>query len=113
MPALKQVMIPVNNMGAAVRFYHEALELPLKFADGERYAALDGGAVTIALVSNNENITNGAVAMAIAVPEIESAVQRAKDAGARVLQEIATGPHEKRAVLADVCGNPFVLFSKL
>jgi predicted enzyme related to lactoylglutathione lyase len=113
MRTIKQVMIPVSNMDEAVSFYQAALELPLKFRDGDRYAALDGGAVTIALVSKDESITGAAVALAIAVSDIETSVQLAKGAGATVVHNIARGPHEQRAVLADVAGNPFVLYSKL
>jgi len=37
-PRIGNVLYPVDDLDAAVAFYRDALGLPLKFTDGDRYA---------------------------------------------------------------------------
>ena len=100
-------------MDAAVGFYGEVLGLPVKFQDGSRYAALDGGGVSIGILGPDEDVTDGRVAASFRVPDIAAAVEKAVAAGATVLRAPERGPHEIRAVVADPCGNPIVFAAKL
>jgi predicted enzyme related to lactoylglutathione lyase len=106
------VIYPATDVAAAVSFYGTALGLATKFVDGDRYAALDGGGVTLAITGGGEDVTGGRVAASFRVPDVAAAVRAAEAAGATVLAPPAEGPHEVRAVLADPWGNPLVLYAR-
>jgi catechol 2,3-dioxygenase-like lactoylglutathione lyase family enzyme len=110
-PRIGNVLYAVDDLDAAVRFYRDGLGLPLKFQDGERFAGLDGGGVTLALVGAAENVTEGAPAAAIEVADVARAVERAVAAGASLLRGPEEGPHEIRAVVRDPAGNILVLYT--
>jgi predicted enzyme related to lactoylglutathione lyase len=109
---LAMLLQPVEDMAAALHFYGDALGLPLMFRDGERFAALDAGGLTLALVAGAERIVD-VPALAWRVDDIDAALARLVAAGAQVLSPPARGPHERRAVLRDVAGHPLVLSAKL
>jgi catechol 2,3-dioxygenase-like lactoylglutathione lyase family enzyme len=110
-PRIGNVLYPVDDLDAAVAFYRDALGLPLKFTDGDRYAGLDGGGTTLALVGGGEDVTAGAPAAAIRVGDVAAAVERATAAGATLLRGPERGPHEIRAALRDPAGNVLVLYT--
>lgn len=111
MTEIGNVLYPVPDVTKAVEFYRDALGLPLKFADGERYAALDGGRATLALAGPEEDVTNGRPAASFKVADAVAAVGELTKAGATVVSPPAEGPHEIRAVLTDPWGNAFVVYS--
>ena len=107
------VLYPAADVGAAVDFYGGVLGLPTKFRDGDRYAALDAGGVTLAIAGSDEDVVDGKVAASFRV----AGCRRRR--GCRVRPPAAAcfgmpnaGPHEIRAVVADPWGNPFVLYAK-
>ena len=106
------VMHPVQNLDTALRFYGDTIGLPTRFRDGDRFAALDAGGVTLALVARDERILD-TPALAWQVDDIDTAMARLVAAGARVVQPPQKGPHEWRAVLRDVDGHPLVLAARL
>lgn len=112
MSTLGNVLYPTADLQAALAFYGDALGLPVKFADGDRYAALDGGGATFALAGAAEDVTGGRPAASFRVPDVAAAVQRLVGAGATVVRPPEEGPHEIRAVLDDPWGNPLVLYAK-
>ncbi|MDF0600984.1 VOC family protein [Psychromarinibacter sp. C21-152] len=112
MNAVKQILVPVSDMDAAVDFYTTRFGFPLKFRDGDRYAALDGGSVTIALTSGEESLAGASVTFSVVTADVGSLVAAARGAGVTVASDIAQGPHETRAVLRDRDGNPVVVYSK-
>ncbi|MFI6326075.1 VOC family protein [Nonomuraea sp. NPDC050556] len=105
---LGNVLIPVADLDEAIAFYG----LPVKFRDGSRFAALDGGGVTVALAGPSEHVTDG-VAASYKVDDVSLAVEELTERGAVVVREPEAGPHEMRAVLRDPSGNVFVLYSSL
>ena len=111
-PTVGNVLYPAADIDAAVAFYGDALGLSVKFQDGHRYAALDGGGVTFALASSEEDVAGGRVAASLRVGDVAAALENAVSAGATVLREPEEGPHEIRAVVADPWGNPLVLYAK-
>lgn len=111
-PTVGNVLYPAPDIDAAVAFYGSALGLPVKYQDGDRYAALDGGGVTLALAAPAENVAGGRVAASFRVHDVAVAVRQAVAGGATVLREPEEGPHEIRAVVADPWGNPVVLYAK-
>jgi predicted enzyme related to lactoylglutathione lyase len=102
------VLIPVADLDEAIAFYG----LPVKFRDGDRFAALNGGGVTIALAGPAEHVTASA-APSFKVDSVRTAVLDLVSRGAEVVREPEDGPHETRAVLRDPSGNVFVLYSPL
>ncbi|WP_041679584.1 VOC family protein [Cupriavidus necator] len=111
----KLLLYPVGNLDTALPFFTEALGLPVKFRDGDRYCALDAGALTLALVAGEERLVEQP-ALAFKVDEgedIATAVARLVKAGAAVTQPPAQGPHEARAVLHTPEGFALVLSAKL
>lgn len=104
------VLHPVNDVPAAITFYRQAFGLDLAFADGERYAALDAGGVTLALVAPEEDITEGAPAASFKVPEVAAALTAITEAGGSVLRPAEQGQHEVHAVARDPWGNQIVVY---
>lgn len=102
----------MSDVPAAVTFYSHALGLPTRFVDGERYAALDAGAATLALAAPEEDVV-GAAAAALKVGDVDAAVQRVLDAGGAVARDAQDGPHERRAVVVDPWGNRVVVYASL
>lgn len=103
---LGNVLVPVDDLDQAIAFYG----LPVKFRDGDRFAALDAGGTTIALAGPAEHVTT-AVAPSYRVEDVRQAVREFAERGAVVVREPESGPHETRAVLRDPSGNVFVLYS--
>jgi len=111
MSEIGNVLYPVPDVGKAVAFYASALGLGVKFQDGERYAALDGGRATLALAGPDEDVTVGKPAASFKVADVARAVAALQQAGAALVRGPAEGPHETRAVLTDPWGNPIVVYS--
>jgi predicted enzyme related to lactoylglutathione lyase len=105
---LGNVLIPVADLDRAIAFYG----LPVRFRDGDRFAALDAGGVTLALAGPAEHVTAG-VAPSFRVDSVAAAVRDLLARGGEVVREAADGPHETRAVLRDPSGNVFVVYSPL
>ena len=103
-------ILPAKDLDAAERFYREGLGLEAKFRDGDRFAALELGGVTVALAAGEEDRA-GVAALSFKVDDVNSAVAQLCDAGASVMRDVEEGPHEYRAVLRDPAGNPFIVYS--
>ena len=108
---LRQVLHPVSNVAAAVDFYAAAFGFGTKFVDGDRYAALDTGAATLALAGPEEDLTGGDPAAAIKVGNVEEALRSVVTAGGTVVRQPELGPHEVRAVVRDLWGNLVVVYA--
>jgi predicted enzyme related to lactoylglutathione lyase len=107
---LGHVVLPVADIGRAVDFCEQALGLPLRFRDGDRYAALDGDSATLALAAAPEQVVAGAVSVGLKVEDLDAAAERARNGGATILGEIVETPHDRRLALADPDGNILVLY---
>ena len=66
------VLYPVDDVDSAVKFYDSVLALPAKFQDGTRFAALDGGKVTVAIAGPEEDVTGDGDGDLAAVQRSES-----------------------------------------
>jgi predicted enzyme related to lactoylglutathione lyase len=108
---LRQVLHPVGDVEAAVDFYAAAFGFGSKFIDGDRYAALDAGATTLALAGPAEDVTDGDSAAGVKVADVEAAVLAVLAAGGTVVRQPEVGPHEVRAVIRDPWGNPVVVYA--
>jgi len=95
------LLYPVEDIDQALPFFTEGLGLAVKFRDGNRYCALDAGALTLALVAGEERLVREpALAFRVnAGEDIGGALERLVRAGATVTRELEEGPHERRAVV--------------
>lgn len=109
-PQLRQVQHPVSDVGSAVAFYSAAFGFAEKFTDGDRYAALDAGGVTLALVSASEDVTGGSPAASVKVPDVAATLDAVVQAGGTVVRAPEQGPHETRAVVQDAWGNAVIVY---
>ncbi|MET8155241.1 VOC family protein [Sphaerisporangium sp. NPDC005289] len=110
---LGNVLIPVDDLDKALTFYGEVLGLTVKFRDGDRFAALDAGGVTIALAAPAEQVAGAVTAPSYKVGDLAGTVAELTAAGAELVSGPGAGPHESRAVLRDPSGNVLVLYSPL
>ncbi|MQY02910.1 VOC family protein [Actinomadura macrotermitis] len=111
MTRIGNVLYGAKDVGEAVRFYRDALGLTVKFEDGDRFAALDGGGTTLAIAGPAEDVTGGVPAASFKVDDVAAMIGPLTAAGAEVVRAPEEGPHEVRAVLRDPAGNVFVLYS--
>lgn len=106
--SLGHVVLPVSDMDRAVRFCAEVLGLPMRFRDGDRYAAFDAGGATLALAAPAEQSAQGHVTIALRVDDVETA--RARLAPAAEVGEVVESGHERRVSFTDPDGNAFVVY---
>ena len=106
------VMHPVEDLDRALALYEGVLGLTIKFRDGDRFCALDGGGVTIALGAGDEGkATKGRVAVAYKVDDVEAVAAMLQKAGAELVHGPALGPGEVHAAFSDLDGNVFSIYS--
>jgi predicted enzyme related to lactoylglutathione lyase len=108
-PRIGNVLHPVGDVAAAVEFYGSVFGFVTKFVDGQRYAALDAGGVTLALAAPEEDVA-GVAAASVKVPDVGATVQAVVAAGGVVVREPQAGPHEMRAVIRDPWANTFIVY---
>jgi catechol 2,3-dioxygenase-like lactoylglutathione lyase family enzyme len=102
---LGNVFYRVRDMDAAVAFYSQVLGLPLKFRDGNNWAAFDVAGMTLALEGGE---ANGATA-SLRVSGLDELIGQLRERGATV-SDPQVGAHERRATLTDPAGNTLVLY---
>ena len=104
----------VDDFNAAVDFYGQVLGLPLKFRDGDRWAAFDVAGVTLALEPGGEASSGGpgGATVSLRVNGLDEFIAdlRARDAA---VGDVKTGPHERLAELRDPSGNLLLLYEPL
>ncbi|HEY7483671.1 MAG TPA: VOC family protein [Streptosporangiaceae bacterium] len=104
------VLYGADDVAVAVAFYRDGLGLAVKFQDGERFAALDGGGTTFAIAAPEEQVVSGP-AVSFKVDDVAAMAERLTAAGAELVRGPEDGPHEIRAVLRDPAGNSFVVYA--
>lgn len=109
---LRAIHIPVSDIRQGIKFYSEVLNLPLKFQDGDRYAAFECGSITLALVSP-EDAESEDIALAIKSRDLAGALDTLRKAGAELTSDPVTGSHEVRALVKDPSGRDLILYQPL
>jgi predicted enzyme related to lactoylglutathione lyase len=109
-PTLRTLLVPCVNLSRGLDFYAGALGLPVRFRDGDRYAALTVGDLTLALATPAEHPAHDEVLMCFKADDVETAVAGLHSAGARVLDPPRTSDHEVRALLRDPSGVVFSVY---
>jgi predicted enzyme related to lactoylglutathione lyase len=103
---LGNVFYRVRDMDVAVTFYAQVLGLPLKFRDGNTWAAFDVAGVTFALEGGS---SDGGATVSLRVKGLDEIIASLRDKGAAV-SDPQEGAHERRAELTDPSGNTLVLY---
>lgn len=105
---LSSVMIQVSDMDEACEFYGNVMGFKLKFRDGDRWAAFETGAVTLALAARDElpeqNLRETS-ALNVKVADVDLATQRSLWGGAKLIAEVKTTEHETRSTVQDPSGR--------
>lgn len=107
---LRTLVLSVENIDESLPFYEQTMGMPLKFRDGDHYAALDGDGVTLALATESDHPAPGEVALSFRTDNVPAASQELIEGGARLETPPTEAGHEMRAVLRDTAGNAVVVY---
>lgn len=110
-PRLGHVIVPSSDLDALTSFYVDRLGLDLQFRDGERYAAVTDGTVTLGLAAAGEQPVPGRVVVSVEVAGLDAVLAAWTADGLEVGTSI-DGPHERRAVVRDPSGNAVVVYER-
>ena len=111
--ALRQVILPVASIDDALPFFRDELGLELRFRDGDRWAALALGDLTLALAGPGEQPDEERVALGVKVTGLDEALERLGAAGGRLVQPPQTGAHERRATWRRDDGTVLALYEPI
>ncbi len=110
---VKMIVLSTDDLDESIRFYTETLGFPLKFRDGDHFAALDGGTLTIALATAIDHPIPGQVVVGIKTDDVDAAATAVDANGGGLARGPYNDAHERRAVAYDNQGNGLVFYSPL
>lgn len=110
---VRMVLLPTDDLEASITFYVETLGMKLKFRDGDHYAAIDGGSITIALATEIDHPLPAEVVVGIKAADVDAAVASIEAGGGSIVRPAFDGAHERRAVVRDCGGNGLVIYGSL
>ncbi|NLG45929.1 VOC family protein [Gordonia sp. (in: high G+C Gram-positive bacteria)] len=109
---VKMIVLSTDDLDGSIEFY-ESLGMPLKFRDGAHFAALDGGAITVALATSVDHPIHGQVVVGVKTTDVDATAKAVEAAGGGIVTQPYNDAHERRAVVYDNKGNGLVLYSPL
>lgn len=107
------VVLYTENLEESIKFYSETLGFGLKFRDGDHYAALDGGSITIALATSLDHPIPGQIVVGIKTDDVDAAADSFSESGGGIAKPPYNDAHERRAVVYDSQGNGIVFYKSL
>ena len=110
---VRMIVLSTDDLDESIAFYADSLGMPLKFRDGARYAALDGGSVTLALATKIDHPLPGKVVVGIKTADVDAAAKAVEANGGTIIKAPYDDAHERRAVVYDSKGNGLVFYSPL
>lgn len=110
---VRTVVLSTDDMDKSIGFYTETLGMALKFRDGDRYAAIDGGSVTIALATEVDHPLPGRIVVGIKTDDVDGAAKAIESGGGIIVKAPYNDAHERRTVVYDNKGNGLVFYSPL
>lgn len=110
---VKMIVLSTENLDESIAFYTETLGFPLKFRDGDHFAALDGGNITIALATSLDHPIPGQVVVGIKTEDVDADAEATDQNGGGIAKAPYDDAHERRAVAYDSQGNGIVFYSPL
>lgn len=108
---VRMIILSTDDLDESIRFYSETLGMPVKFRDGAHFAALDGGAVTLALATAIDHPIHGQVVVGIKTADVDAAAKAVEASGGGIVKGPYDDAHERRAVVYDNKGNGLVFYS--
>lgn len=112
-PQVRMVVLSTEDLDASIEFYTKTLGFPLKFRDGNHFAALDGGSITLALATEIDHPIPGQVVVGIKTDNVDGGATAIEEAGGGIARAPYDDAHERRAVVYDSQGNGLVLYKSL
>ena len=94
------------------RFYRDVLGLPTTGIQDEDWREFQAGSTTLAVTPAHVGLQPPRVLLALAVDDVDAALQEAREAGATVLHETRDTPACFNAMIADPDGNPIWLHQR-
>jgi catechol 2,3-dioxygenase-like lactoylglutathione lyase family enzyme len=110
---VRMIVLSTDDLEESIRFYTEVLGFPLKFRDGDHFAALDGGSVTLALATALDHPIPGHVVVGIKTDDVDRAATAIDENGGGIVKGPYDDAHERRAVVYDNKGNGLVFYKSL
>jgi catechol 2,3-dioxygenase-like lactoylglutathione lyase family enzyme len=110
---VRMIVLSTDDLEESVRFYTEVLGFPLKYRDGDHFAALDGGSVTLALATSLDHPIPGQVVVGIKTGDVDGAARAIDENGGGIVKGPYDDAHERRAVVYDNKGNGLVFYKSL
>ena len=110
---VKMIILSTDDLDESIKFYSETLGMALKFRDGAHFAALDGGAVTLALATAVDHPIPGQVVVGIKTADVDAAAKAVEASGGGIVKGPYDDAHERRAVVYDNKGNGVVFYKPL
>ena len=110
---VRMIILSTDDLDESIRFYSETLGMALKFRDGAHFAALDGGAVTLALATAVDHPIPGQVVVGIKTADVDAAAKAIEASGGGIVRGPYDDAHERRAVVYYNKGNGLVFYSPL
>jgi predicted enzyme related to lactoylglutathione lyase len=107
------VVLTTDDLDKSIVFYTQTLGMPLKFRDGDRYAAIDGGSLTLALATEIDHPLPGRAVVGIKTDDVDAAAKAIEAGGGRIVRAPYNDAHERRTVVIDNTGNDLVFYSPL
>jgi catechol 2,3-dioxygenase-like lactoylglutathione lyase family enzyme len=107
------IVLSTDDLDESIRFYSETLGMAVKFRDGDHFAALDGGSITLALATAVDHPIPGQVVVGIKTSDVDAAAQAIETSGGGIVRAPYDDAHERRAVVYDNKGNGLVFYSPL
>lgn len=108
---IQTVYVAADEVAACAAFYEQALGLPVRFRDGERWVQFTVDGVGFAVASRDE-AASGAASGAVVVFEATDAADhdRIVAGGASLIGERDMGDHGRTRTYRDPAGNLMQLF---
>ena len=101
-----------EDVDATARFYRDVLGLPSTGIQDDDWREFQAGSTTLAVTPTHVGLQPPKVLMALAVDDVDAALQEAREAGAQVLHETRDTPACRNAMIADPDGNPIWLHQR-
>ena len=106
------VWIVAADVERSARFYRDVLELPETGIQDDDWREFQAGSVTLAVTPAHVGIRPPKVLLALAVDDVDAALEEARARGILVLHEVRDTPACRNAMIADPEGNPIWLHQR-
>lgn len=110
---VRQVVLSTDDLDESIRFYTETLGFALKFRDGNHYAAVDGGSITVALATSIDHPLPGRIVVGIKTDDVDHSAKAIEESGGAIVRAPYDDAHERRALVYDNQGNVLVLYASI